>query len=571
MILSAAGVLIAAAAAAAAILLAPGRLRAAAMLLALVLFPVLIAGDQWHSPQITDVRDEPLQLIALGAVALIGALALAAVFDRWPLLLPLAIVAALPFRVPLEAGGDTANLLVPLYLVIAGGVLSTCFAEWRGAGGSRSDAGIFAGRVATLAEFPLRKSGRRTRPGPPGPPSADVAGFLPWVLAGVAVLYALQTLYSPDFSKSLQNVCFFFVPFSLVYALLRDVRWTKELLRYVLLVIAVEAVAFVLVGSVEYVTRELFWNDQVIRSNEFHSYFRVNSIFWDPNIYGRYLALVIVIAMAALLWIRERKAFALLTALVAVLWLGLAPTFSQSSFIALLVGLAVLAAIRWSWRWTLAAVAAGAVLAVVIVIFAGGVSKLSPDRLNVDTGGRTNLISGGTDLFAKRPLWGYGAGSFPRAYREQVATKKTPVAVSHTEPVTVAAEQGLIGLLSYAALIAVALWTMSAGLGSMGGAGGVQSSAASRFSPRDVSESRDAPGENPSTRLDTPGDSPPSVARAAVLAAFVALLVHTFAYAAFYEDPIAWVLLAAGASLAGTGSTAFAFSRAVADKQRTRD
>ena len=33
----------------------------------------------------------------------------------------------------------------------------------------------------------------------------------------------------------------------------------------------------------------------MIRSNEFHTYFRVNSVFWDPNIYGRYLALVIVV------------------------------------------------------------------------------------------------------------------------------------------------------------------------------------------------------------------------------------------------------------------------------------
>ena len=41
-----------------------------------------------------------------------------------------------------------------------------------------------------------------------------------------------------------------------------------------------------------------------------------------------------------------------------------------------------------------------------------------------------------------------------------------------------------------------------------------------------------------------------SPARAAVLAAFVALLVHTMAYAGFFEDPITWVLLAVGASLA---------------------
>ena len=36
----------------------------------------------------------------------------------------------------------------------------------------------------------------------------------------------------------------------------------------------------------------------------------------------------------------------------------------------------------------------------------------------------------------------------------------------------------------------------------------------------------------------------------AVLATFVALLVHTMAYAGFFEDPITWVLLAMGASLA---------------------
>jgi hypothetical protein len=38
--------------------------------------------------------------------------------------------------------------------------------------------------------------------------------------------------------------------------------------------------------------------------------------------------------------------------------------------------------------------------------------------------------------------------------------------------------------------------------------------------------------------------------RPAILAAFVALLVHTMAYAGFYEDPITWVLLALGVSLA---------------------
>jgi hypothetical protein len=476
-LLAGAGVLLAAGAAAGAILLPPGRPRAVAMLLALALFPILILGDQWHSRAIVDLRDSTGRMVALGVIAVGASAALAFVFRRWQILLPLAIVAALPFRVPLHAGGDTANLLIPLYLVIAAGVLATAARNWR----------------ATPAAT-----------GPAGP-----TAWLPRILAAVVALYAVQVLYSEDFSKGLQDVCFFFVPFSLVYGLLRDVSWDRKLLTLVLWVVAIEAVAFVVVGSVEYLSRSLFWNDQVIRSNEFHTYFRVNSVFWDPNIYGRYLALVAVLAMSALMWARERRDLALLTFLVTVLWIGLFPTFSQSSFVALLAGLAVLAALKWSLRWTLAAVAGLAVLAVLVVLLAGGSSKLSPDRINVDLSGRGNLISGGAHLFAQRPVYGYGSGSFPKAYRQHVKTREIPVSVSHTEPITIAAEQGLAGLLLYAALVVTALWTMAGGL------------------VRHL-----------------------SVARAAVLATFVALLVHTMAYAGFFEDPITWVLLAVGASLA---------------------
>ena len=124
----------------------------------------------------------------------------------------------------------------------------------------------------------------------------------------------------------------------------------------------------------------------------------------------------------------------------------------------------MLAALRWSVRWTLAAVGVALVAGALAVVFIGGSSSLNPSRLNVDTGGRANLVSGGADLFAQRPVWGYGAGSFPAAYREHIATKKAPVSVSHTEPVTVAAEQGVIGLAAYVALIGCALWTMGAGL-----------------------------------------------------------------------------------------------------------
>jgi putative inorganic carbon (HCO3(-)) transporter len=481
--LAGAGVLVAAGASAASILLPAGRTRSVAMLAALILFPVLILGDQWHTHQIVDLRHSTGRIVALLAVGAVAVVSLAYLFRRWPVLLPLAIVAALPFRIPLHAGGDTANLLVPLYLVIAGGVAAVAIRDWRAAPARWVEAAETPGGVAAV--------------------------WLPRVLAAVVVLYGLQTLYSEDFSKGLQNMCFFLVPFTVAFALLQDVKWDTRLLKLVLCVVAAEALAFILVGSVEYVSRSLFWNDQVIRSNEFHTYFRVNSVFWDPNVYGRYLALVLVLVTTALLWAKDRRDFWLLTGTILVLWIGLAQTFSQSSFIALLAGLAALAAIRWSWRWTLGAVLVGLVGAVLVVILIGG-KGFSLDRFNIDTSGRADLVSGGVELFGERPLWGYGSGSFQQAYREHRANKDVPVSISHTEPVTVAAEQGLVGLALYLALIVVALWAMAAGLrGRRAG-------------------------------------------RAAVLAAFVALLVHTMAYAGFFEDPITWVLLAVGAALAST-------------------
>ena len=144
----------------------------------------------------------------------------------------------------------------------------------------------------------------------------------------------------------------------------------------------------------------------MIRSNEFHTYFRVNSVFWDPNIYGRYLALVIVVAMAALLWVKERRDLAAADGAgrrpLARPRARPSPSRASSPCWP--------ASPCWrrcagAWRWTLAAVGVGAV---------GAVARRHPRRrlgklnfstaLNIDTSGRANLVSGGVDLFAERPL-----------------------------------------------------------------------------------------------------------------------------------------------------------------------
>ena len=145
---------------AAAILCRPGR-RAAAMLVALALIPVLILGDQWNSHQIADLRDDTRPIRRPAGAGRRRGRGAGLLFRRWPLLLPLAIVAALPFRVPLARRRRHGQPLVPLYLVIAGR-----------SGGARAAAAIWGRRARTpSAGLPARPRslasdvpGRRRRP-----------------------------------------------------------------------------------------------------------------------------------------------------------------------------------------------------------------------------------------------------------------------------------------------------------------------------------------------------------------------------------------------------------------------
>ena len=83
---------------------------------------------------------------------------------------------------------------------------------------------------------------------------------------------------------------------------------------------------------------------------------------------------------------------------------------------------------------------------------------IAPDAIRLDIGdsksadsatsGRYDLIKGGVELFTDEPLDGQGSGAFARVYRrDQNASTQRAASASHTIPVTVAAEQGVIGLL----------------------------------------------------------------------------------------------------------------------------
>ena len=154
---------------------------------------------------------------------------------------------------------------MPLYLVIAAGVVARATDQ-------RADE---AGR-------------RRQEPPDPWPRCAPLGP------RRVLVLYALQASYSKDVPNAIENVGFFLAPFAVLFALLLDVEWSGRLLgRVLIVVVAVAAVICAVIAIYQYLARDLFLNPELFDANELHVYFRANSLFFDPNILGRHLALAI--------------------------------------------------------------------------------------------------------------------------------------------------------------------------------------------------------------------------------------------------------------------------------------
>lgn len=448
-------------------------------------------------------------VLAAGAVAGLVAIAvLALAMSREPKALPVLAVIALPFRVPVADGGRTVNLLLPLYAVVAAGTIVHLLPGWL------ESAGVLRGGGQ------LREPGQaRSRWLAAAYPWRRPTLALDWLLAAAVAVYALQAVYSADVGRAAQNVGFFYVPFLLLYLLLRNAPWTPRLLRACLIAAVGLGVLFAGVGFVEYAVKGLLLNQKVAAANAYANYFRVNSLFYDPNIYGRFLALTMIVVTTVVLWAGQRREQVLGAAALTWLLAGLALSFSQSSIAALLLGLAVLAAWRWDVRSTVYVSAALVAIALVLVAVAPpslhfGLSG-SEGSANNATSGRARLVTGGLDLFARRPLQGFGSGSFSVEYkRHRSAKDQGTTTASHTIPVTVAAEQGLVGLALYVALLVAAALVLFRGA----------------------------------------GRSPP---RIAVAACFAALVLHTLAYADFLEDPLTWTLLGVGVALASIRGGSF--------------
>jgi putative inorganic carbon (HCO3(-)) transporter len=455
------------------LVVAPGRYPRLAGLTAwaagIVLLAIYLAPDDHRS-----------LLAAAAVVGFVLAAAGAALFRRWPWLLPLLILACVPARIHVTVGSTEANLLVPLY-------------------------GVVAAAALLLAWELLRGDARRSE-----------LGVLGWPVAAFVAWSGLTILWTGDVRQGSIDLLFFYLPFGLLALVLARLEWRRRWALALLAELAAMALVFAAIGIYQYETREVFWNPKLEIGNAYAPFYRVNSVFWDPSIYGRFLVVAILACLAAVLFARQRRVLVGGTLAIAAIWAGLYFSYSQSSFAALIAGVLVAGVFAWGRR----GVAFAAVAAIVVAATAVSVPNVRHDVFGdgggqkSTTSGRGQLVRKGLRIAVHHPVGGVGIGGFKHAYADLLNLRdpESKAAASHTTPVTVAAETGIPGLAVYTWLLAAALLL-----------------AFRRFA-------RDLPG----------------LAALVLGLAVAAIAIHSLFYNAFFEDPTVWGALGLAAVAART-------------------
>jgi O-antigen ligase len=410
---------------------------------------------------------------AAGAVGIVAAVLLAWLFHRAPWTLAVAILACAPARIPVTVGHTNANLLLPLYLVVVAAALAL---GWE---------------LAT------------------GEPRRRELGPVTWPLALLVAWTGISFLWTLDRKQGAIYLLFYVLPFGVLALSLARLPWSIGWVKVLYVQLTAMVVVFAVLGDWQYWTRTIYWNPKVKVDNVYAPsswFYRVNSVFYDPSIYGRFLVVGIVASLVLVLYGRRRLALAAALA-ATITWLGLLPSFSQSSFIALGVAMVVALVVLWRGR---ALIPLTLALLLVVAIGVGTPQVrhriLGKAGLSQATGGRSKLVSNGFKLALHHPVFGVGAGGFKRGYANLTGLKgKEPkAAASHDTPITVAAETGVPGL-------ALLFWLLVAGL-----------SLPFRRNPVTSATGR---------------------ARLAFGLALVAIVVHSLFYNALFEDPLFWGLL----------------------------
>ena len=401
-------------------------------------------------------------------------------FVRRPALVPPAVLLAAPFRMPIDVHGGHIGLvhggqvgrLLPLYGVLAAAALALA---WRLVRGERPT------KVTRELAFP-------------------VAAFV--AFASVSYLWTSATAPARNLLE------YFLLPFAILVAVVARSPFPAWAPRVLAMLAIALAGLFAIIGLVEEATHRLiYYTPSVEIGNAYSSFFRVTSLFRDPSLYGRHVVLGIGVALV-LVWYR-RLGLALGSGLIALLFAGLFFSYSQSSFAALFAIALFTLVVAGDRPVRLVATA------ITIVILAGGavygIHKLSTSSTQRVTSDRSRRVALTARVFVHHPIVGVGIGSQPRASQQISSEGGAPTLfVSHTTPLTVAAELGVLGLALYGLLL--------------GGA----AAALARV-----------------RRLDP-------ILGLSLAAVFVGLFVHSAFYSGFFEDPMTWLVLGLAGAFLGS-------------------
>jgi hypothetical protein len=417
--------------------------------------------------------------VALGAAALVPMAILAAGFVHWPAVVTPFVLAAAPFRPPLSFGGEhrfyvgvasagQLGRLLPLYGVLGATALALGWNALRGRDLKRVPAVVSLPAVAVLA------------------------------------VAAVSLLWTNDLHAGENVLAYFLFPFAVLVAVVARAPFPLWMPRVLATIAVALATLFAVVGLIQAATHKLwFFSPAVEVGNAYSSFFRVTSLFRDPSLYGRHVVLGIAVLLVAVLYGRLSPFLAV--PLVGLLFAGLWFSYSQSSMAALFVVTLALAAVAGNRALRRVAV----VTALVVALAGAGLVVASVGRhsLKQVTSDRSRRIELTLKVFRSHPLAGVGLGGQPLASQARSTQGGSPTRfVSHTTPLTIAAELGLIGLAAYVALLA--------------GAAAL------------ISRAR---------RLD------PALGLG-LAATLLALFVHSLFYSGFLEDPVTWLVLAVASS-----------------------
>ncbi len=361
---------------------------------------------------------EGIVLVGVGTVAVVlGAVP----FLRYPAIVPVALLAVAPFRLPVELGEEEAFLLLPLYLVLAASALALAYRMLRG-----------------------------DRPTPP-------PFLLALPLAALVAFSATSYLWTWDERAGAIALAFFVFPFTAGFAVVARAPLAAWLPRALVVTLVSLGALFAAIGIWQAQTRTLFFARDVAVANAYTTFFRVTSLFKDPSLYGRYLIVPIVVLLVVILLRRGRTVeWVAAAAAAAFLFWGLFYSYSQSSFVALFVVTFAVAVVGIGRRLRIVLVACA--LVATLAAAAVAADAVNGRSARDVTSGRSRLVNVTLDAFEARPLGGVGVGGQPRASAEESGKGSPSRNASHTTPLTVLAELGALGFALYVWVLVAAAW-----------------------------------------------------------------------------------------------------------------